>query len=406
MTAVTLSRTHSSLSRGRSVQLALMAQRQSAEPVPAETPRAPVALGVPASPHRALELQRTAGNRATTRVLARFLGGMSGLLEDAKFESAKQSVVKGIGAHQAAAGQFLMSPAIGDALEEEFARLAGATGGAAGDSAKILGLWNAFKDSLYAGQFKPADVLRKELAKAVSDATSAKARALVPFMGTDADSGYGAAAVVWQKHWRSKAATPDTAKFITVAHLFAFFRWESQACKATTHEAARRMAASKVLGGTRSPSTAIGETSLTVASHRDVKIAKDGTGLGDILTYRDDLGAIVARMKTAIEDGWAIHVRVLSGSGGKDEEHSVLVVGRHADTFFFFDSDIGGSDMANLGYGRLYYDAKANRLSTAKDDADIRVYARTDEASDQTEGYHVHATGHRHRYQPMRIWTE
>jgi hypothetical protein len=66
--------------------------------------------------------------------------------------------------------------------------------------------------------------------------------------------------------------------------------------------------------------------------------------LGDVFTYRDDLPAIADKMARALDDGWTIRVRVLSGSVGSDEEHSVLVIGHYdAKTFFFFDPDVGAA---------------------------------------------------------------
>jgi hypothetical protein len=111
-------------------------------------------------------------------------------------------------------------------------------------------------------------------------------------------------------------------------------------------------------------------------------------------------------MARALDDGWTIHVRVLSGSVGSDEEHSVLVIDHYdAKSFFFFDPDVGGSNVYNPGYDRLYFDKDANLLTTARDKSDLAVWA-ADVGKDAGafEGWHV--SSGRHRYQAMRLWTE
>jgi hypothetical protein len=99
---------------------------------------------------------------------------------------------------------------------------------------------------------------------------------------------------------------------------------------------------------------------------------------------------------------------VLSGSVGKDEEHSVLVIGHYdARVFFFYDPDIGGSNIYTPGWDRFYFNKDDNLLTTAQDRNDLRVWSENVGGGRDIgafEGWH--ASGGRHRYQAMRLWTE
>ena len=113
-------------------------------------------------------------------------------------------------------------------------------------------------------------------------------------------------------------------------------------------------------------------------------------------------------MKRALDDGWVIHARVLSGvtGGGKsraEAEHSLVVYGYSGNAFEYFDPDVGGSNVARTGFDRLHYDPKANRFSTAASEADFLVYnPPKDDKSGHIRGYQVSGV---HRYQVSSIET-
>jgi hypothetical protein len=364
---------------------------------------------------RVIALQRSIGNRRTTalltgrpQVLAR-RGGMNatwGTIEDATFAGVRSRFADAIDPDIASAGQFQFTLLIAAQVRPVFDAIASEKWADEGERTGALELWNAFAEQLFGANYKKADETRKALSEWIRTAQSPEAKKLVPHLGSDAESGYGAAAKVFQEHWKSGKGKPDVSKRLTLAHLFAFRRWEAQACKATATYAARRLPGSGKWGGNRSAATSIPETVLTTKRTRDLKERAIREWVGDVFTYRDDLPSIVGKMTRALDDGWTIHVRVLSGSVGTDEEHSVLVIGHHdARTFFFFDPDVGGSDLANLGYGRFYFNQADNLLTTARDRSDLTVWS-ADVGPDVGgfEGWHV--SSGRHRYQAMRLWTE
>jgi hypothetical protein len=127
-----------------------------------------------------------------------------------------------------------------------------------------------------------------------------------------------------------------------------------------------------------------------------------------VATYGHDLDKQVARMKRAIDDGWVVHARVLSGlyGGGKsraEAEHSIIVYGYSGDEFEYWDPDVAGSNLALSGFDRLFYDRDANRLSTATSEAELPVYERSGaEGSGQEAGWHTKGV---HRYRVTSIET-
>ena len=356
---------------------------------------------------RLLTLQRAIGNRRTGRVLARRgLSSVSGTIEELMFSSARSRFAEAIGPEIAAAGQFQFTLLIAAPVQAVFDALGSAKWSEDVERQTVVELWKSFSDQLFSAHYKDADSTRKIMSQFVREAASPEAAALLPYLGTDADASYGAAAKIFQEHWKGGKGKPDVSKRRTVAHLFAFRRWEAQACKATASYAAKRLPGSGKWDGKRSSATAIPETPLTAKKTSNPKETGWKQWLGDVFVYRDDLAAIVTKMARALDDGWTIHVRVLSGSVGSDEEHSILVIGHYdARVFYFFDPDIGGSNIYTPGYDRLYFSKADNLLTTARDRSDLTVWdANVGADAGGFEGWHTSAG--RHRYQAMRLWTE
>jgi hypothetical protein len=356
---------------------------------------------------RLLTLQRSIGNRRTGRVLARLRwNAVSGTIEELMFSSARSRFADAIGPDIAAAGQFQFTLLIAPPVQAVFDPLASAKWTEDVERQTVVELWKSFSDQLFSAHYKDADSTRKVLSQFVREAKSPEAAALVPYLGTDADASYGAAAKIFQEHWKSGKGKPDVSRRRTVAHLFAFRRWEAQACKATATYAAKRLPGTGKWDGKRSSATSIPETPLTVKKTSNPKETGWKQWLGDVFVYRDDLPAIVAKMARALDDGWTIHVRVLSGSVGSDEEHSILLIGHYdGRVFYFFDPDVGGSNIYTPGYDRLYFSKADNLLTTATDRSDLTVWdANVGAEAGGFEGWHT--SGGRHRYQAMRLWTE
>jgi hypothetical protein len=118
--------------------------------------------------------------------------------------------------------------------------------------------------------------------------------------------------------------------------------------------------------------------------------------------YRGDLGGQVEKIRTALDLGWFVHVRVLSGvamdytSNRAAGEHSLLIVGGRGNAFFCSDADPGGegSTVQMAGSTTLFYDAGGNTLATAAEEA-----MTVDESGHQVSNY-------RHRYQAWTIQTK
>jgi hypothetical protein len=113
------------------------------------------------------------------------------------------------------------------------------------------------------------------------------------------------------------------------------------------------------------------------------------------VTYSPELPKHVERMRAALDAGWFVHVRVMSGAMMDDTanvanaEHSLLIVRARGNAFFCADMDPGNEGSAELmtGSTALFFDPGANTFATAPE-AGLAV----DEHGHQK-------TNFRHRYQ-------
>lgn len=152
--------------------------------------------------------------------------------------------------------------------------------------------------------------------------------------------------------------------------------------------------------------------------------------LGDVID-QSGAGSAAVQMRQSLSDGRLIHARVLSGEGygapgtsvgkidpktkkrideqaeikakrhpiGKaPQEHSLLIIGFDGDKFVFHDPDAGVSAAAGggQGFGLLFFDSTENRLSTAKNPADMLV----DPGGKHNAGQHG---AHDKRYQVISL---
>jgi hypothetical protein len=213
---------------------------------------------------------------------------------------------------------------------------------------------------------------------------------------------------LWKAYSKPDATLPDLNAYMTLSQYQALRRYEFQACKETARYVAKRYVGSGGAGGKRGPDTAIPLTQLVGGVKDDEKDLGGGLHRGTVATFSHDLGKQVERMRRAIDDGWVIHARVLSGyyGGGAshaEAKHSLVVYGHTGDTFEFFDPDVGGSNLARTGFDSLHYDRDANRLSTARTEADFAVYKKPGpEGSGQIHGWQASGV---HRYQVTSIET-
>ena len=154
------------------------------------------------------------------------------------------------------------------------------------------------------------------------------------------------------------------------------------------------------------------DTSIAADVKRDASF-ENGMVRGDVIVYASSLESHVTKMRKALDDGWTIHARCISGTlgveGGRSPDHSILIYGYAGDVFHFFDSDVGGTGGVTPGWGRIYYDRSVPRLSTARADADFRVYEFKSKAEQEAGAAAGHEAGYQasglHRYQVKDIWT-
>lgn len=366
-----------------------MVSRAAAEP---EVARAPPSGSVPPSFGGVLALQRSAGNRATVRALRLAREATNVLPFDREIFASK------IGKEAAGLGQMLFHAKLDPLVIPP-------AGGAADQRPELTPIFDEWLKAMDEGNWKTADAARKALRELAPDGP------LAAYHGPE-DARLEAGGAIFEKLWKAyekpDAPFPDLKPYATMGHYQALRRWEMQACKVTATRIARRYIAAGGVGGRRRAETAIKPTALVAGVKRDKTPLGGDLFRGDVATYSSKLADEVEKMRRALDDGWVVHARVLSGiegggASGAEAEHSLIVYGHEGDTFEFFDPDVAGSNLARSGFDKLYFDRTANRLSTARTEADFGAYAREGAAgSNRHHGWQASGV---HRYQVTSIET-
>lgn len=373
--------------------------RETADPVSRATAEPETLPGPPTRAGAAafggvLALQRSAGNRATMRALglAREPRATNVLPFDEEIFAAK------VGKEAAGFGQMLFHSKLGALVLPQVT-------GAVDQQPELKPIFEEWLAAMGDGAWASADAARKALREL------APAGPLAPYHGPeDARLEVGGAIFeqLWKAYEKPESPFPDLKPYATMSQYQALRRWEMQACKVTATRIAKRYIAAGGVGGKRSPGTAIKPTALVANVKRDRTHVGGGRYRGDVATYSNKLSDEVEKMRRALDDGWVVHARVLSGiegggASGAEAEHSLIVFGHDGNTFEFFDPDVAGSNLARSGFDKLYFDPDANRLSTARTEADFGAYAKEGPAgTSQHHGWHGHGV---HRYQVTSIET-
>lgn len=133
---------------------------------------------------------------------------------------------------------------------------------------------------------------------------------------------------------------------------------------------------------------------------------------GDVVTYDSKLSGVVSKMKKALDDGFLIHARVVSGTnfgfGLHDDlvksklatpnpeektvsgqaEHSLVVIGYDGDKFVFWDPDSSVSSVSGKqGFGHLFF--QSGRLTTAENELHVEVREDGSHFSNGNKRYQV-----------------
>jgi len=362
-----------------------------AQAEPAVAPAPPLGSAWPAYAP-VLALQRSAGNRATVAALRLSRRTTNVLPFDEDIFRSK------IGEEAAGLGQMLFHSKLGQVLFPK-ARAE------VDKRPELVPIWNEWVTGMNAFNWKTADNARKALRELAPDGP------MGAFHGPE-DARLEAGGAIFEKLWKAyespNASFPDLAPYMTLGHYQALRRWEFQACKVTATRIAKRYIAAGGVGGKREAGTAIKPTPLVASVKWDDTAVGGDRYRGGVASYSSKLGEEVAKMRRALDDGWVIHARVLSGleGGGKsgaEAEHSLIVFGYAGNTFEFFDPDVAGSNVARSGFDKLYFDPVANRLSTASSEADFGVYdAEGLAGSNRHHGWQASGV---HRYQVSSIET-
>jgi hypothetical protein len=196
------------------------------------------------------------------------------------------------------------------------------------------------------------------------------------------------------KQWLDTRSFPDMSGFRNVYQLAYLKMADQWACQPMTMNLAK-LHHLKSAGRSKDPKAELPLTQL----YADTKVTTDSRGrvLDERVIYRKDLPSVVERIRKALDGGWLVHVRVLSGkamdytASRAAGEHSLLVVGHSGNTFTCADTDPGGEGAVHLmgGVTALFFDPGANTLASAVG-AGMEVDSRG------------HQTNRRHRYQ---AWT-
>ncbi|MEG4534872.1 DUF4157 domain-containing protein [Microcoleus sp. D2_18a_D3] len=228
---------------------------------------------------------------------------------------------------------------------------------------------------------------------------------------------------IYNKLWGQLQQTdriPNLDQYLSLPTLGAIWTWENQACGFTGNQVANRFtnkggAKKNNPDAKRQDSTRVSTSGFASSGERDMRKLSNDFRLGDTLK-QNGVGAKVPQMQKALDDGWILHARVLSGIdyghgehatafdeqeaegkppkqpqpiGSPPEEHSIMLIGYDGDKFVFWDPDSASSNNPVPGFGCLT--VSESMFSTAKNKADLPV---------DKEGNH---NSGQHRYQIINV---
>ena len=223
----------------------------------------------------------------------------------------------------------------------------------------------------------------------------------------------------WGKYQKDKA-TADVGPYVNIYALHSHHSAALVQCGAQTGQIAQvYQNARKAAGESKDPKAAFGAQLATHVS-RDWAVLPGDMCRGDVLQF-GNLADSVTRMKAALDGGWVLHIRVVSGGGARTPhpqrigpgvfppkapadptEHSLLIIGYRGNGFVVSDADPHGerNPALDTGFTTIYFDPGANRLSTAPDEASFPTINGTDDHGNPALGdFQVDG---RHRYQ---VWS-
>jgi hypothetical protein len=203
---------------------------------------------------------------------------------------------------------------------------------------------------------------------------------------------------------RRAGRAPNFTGLVTIGAFRAIHAYEADKCGATAGGIIEEVIGKGGFKGVDAGKTRTGsfpaQTLFKGLPIRNMTPRADGFVSGDAVQFVP-LGGVVKSMQDALEAGFFLHCRVLSGIGSDSKqppanhaEHSIVVIGFDGDEFIFWDPDSGASNRKGSGFGQLFVDPYWGRLSTARNDNEFYV----DGSGNQNSGDH--------RYQVLSIFTK
>jgi hypothetical protein len=259
------------------------------------------------------------------------------------------------------------------------------------------------------GKYSAISAKRRQVRRFLASSGNPTASTLKRILGSSRYRARSEGIKVFRMLWREYGRTrtiPNLSRYTKFATLEGLAQFEYIACWSVAERAPGFFVAQGGFStGSRSPSKAIRGIALCSRVRRDTANLGVGYKRGDVVVYRAGLASAMGKVKAALDDGYVVHARVLSGiySGAKPrckEEHSINLIGYTGNKFVFWDPDTTESKEHGGGFGYLYYDSTSKRFTTAQNDSDMRV------KSSRSDPHYGDHSGGQHRYQVLRIWTK
>jgi hypothetical protein len=265
-----------------------------------------------------------------------------------------------------------------------------------------------------------AGMLRDRMTGSVDPALQSAIGPFHRMQGDERATGYALFGEWWAEYQKAKTP-PPVNKLMNIHALHAIAVAAADQCGAHTGNLANLAQGKEAAAGKKKDPAARFSAGLGNGVKRDFTPLPGDVTRGDAIQYGGNLADSVAKMKAALDGGWYLHTRVVSGGGartphpqplapgaahgvsiGDPTEHSLLIVGYRGNAFIVSDSDPMGEldTQPQDGFTTIYYDAASNRLSTAVEDGAFPVTAIDDGKGGKVLGDH-HPDG-RHRYQ---VWS-
>ncbi len=300
-------------------------------------------------------------------------------------------------------GQF----AFGQALHDNIETMIRDAGGVA--SGKLLPEFDAALGA--AGDAFDADFYKKQAAAAKLAADSYPTlSSLFVAKPVSKKRGLSIYETVWAEFEKSRTLT-TLARFVNMYELHSLSTAELDRCNAQvrhTHALHVNLGADAPTG--EAPKLAANGLATDIKQYPRPRIS--GPWRGSQVVFVGNLAAVVASMKAVLDSKRRIITGVISGAQGKTTpEHYLYIIGYRGNAFICADSDPGDEQDGRMpvsGITYLYYDAAANRLSTAvtDDDFPIRYVERPDAKATDSERERMEdrfQMNGLHRYQALMV---